>query len=213
MPNPPDIILTVGRPNPPDIGLGPLTNWGWIGPFSDPVRTPDRLSVAARSTFFSFVPVVAPVVAVALDWFVAFSNPPAYQVEPGLSAAWTQYITGVTIPRSDKLDYFQPFSDPPRPKPDIKWRDPFTTDWKWTAPTAVTVTADSWYRLLSEPQRVKADIRWREAFVTDWKWEAPPEVDWRTPLSEPVRSKPDIRFREPYTTDWKWEAPPEVDWR
>src|SRR5215475_7904193 len=96
------------------------------GPFRGP--TPTRRRLIAPATV---------VVAVAIDWFAPLSTPPAHWSEPGLSAAWTQYVTGVTIPRTDRLDWFQSLSEPVRAKPDIRWREPFTTDPKPFVPAFI----------------------------------------------------------------------------
>src|SRR5438034_5323344 len=111
------------------------------GPFRGPQPTRRRLIQAA-------VVATAPLF---LDWFTPLSTPSAYQVEPGLSAAWQQYFSGVTVPASTvTTDWLRPLSEPARTKPDIRWREPFVTDSKWQAPPEV-----DWRTPFSEPVRSK----------------------------------------------------------
>lgn len=203
-----DIQLRVGEPSPSDIRLQPLLLLnGWFQPFSDPIGI--KSSLSTRVTATAFVAVVAAAAVTSLDWLQPLSDPPAYQVERGLSAAWQQYYSGVTAqaaPAVTVSNWFNPLSDPQPPR---RWLSSasqqfYATDWKPTAAAVTYVQA-----ALSEPVRAKPQPPiGHQSFTTDWKWTAPSFVpNWHRPFSEPVRAKQDIRYRESFTTDWKWAAP------
>lgn len=100
-----------------------------------------------------FVPVAA---VVALDWFQPLSTPPAHFVEPGLSAAWTQYHTGFVVPTPiTDIKAFLPLSEPVRAKQDIRWRQALA--WSGHTP-APAVAIEYWWGALSEPVRTEPGL-------------------------------------------------------
>jgi hypothetical protein len=65
-------------------------------------------------------PVLVPVSPVLLEWFSPLSEP--VQIEPGLSAAWTQYHGSVTVPAPLAVTFVPPaLSEPIRIKQRALW--------------------------------------------------------------------------------------------
>lgn len=157
-----------------------------------PGGVPTRLAQAA---------ILTGIATVSLDWFIPFEIPPAHLVEPGLSAAWTQYHTGfLTPPVPSMASWHQPYAEPVRVKPSAVREQAFTTDAKWAAPSFVT----NWWQPLSQPVWSKPNTAARAPFfATDWKSGIPAIDVIYAPFSEPVRSKPAPVRQGEFQTDWK----------
>jgi hypothetical protein len=136
---------------------------GWcvvvtIGPFRGPSRRPSN-----RGRLLGVTPAfISDISAFDIGWFAPLSEPGANQIEPGLSAAWTQYTMGAALPLIFPDRWHQQLAEPVRYKIPVPWQQFFANDTIWQAKPASSVIV--WYRPLSEPQLRKvmpaADQPW-----------------------------------------------------
>jgi hypothetical protein len=177
-----------------------------VGPHRGPFRGPQNRARLIGVTS----PRVSDISAFDISWFNPLSEPAAYQVEPGLSAAWTQYTSGAALPRIFPDTWHQSLAEPQRRR-DMPVADQapwFAIDTR----TPADPTKTFWYSWLSEPQRRRdiptANQPW--TFTIDTRTPANPATTfWFGWLSEPQRRKDIPQSNQPwnFTMDWRWSAP------
>jgi hypothetical protein len=180
------------------------------GPHRGPFRGPQN-----RARPIGISPArVSDISAFDISWFRPLSEPSAFQVEPGLSAAWTQYTAGASLPLIFPDRWHQSLAEPQRrrdmPVAGQPWA--FTIDTRTPENPATTF----WFSWLSEPQR-RRDLPAAEHpfFAIDAQWSAPAPTgvpaffyNW---LSEPVQLEPGLGGAwSQYTTGFAAFAPASV---